>query len=114
MDIHRSFFYCQTGKDDSEVQDVIRVYARDGEDADKPLQRIQKDGYEWSMNKARRVYLKLHFNKRVRMKKRVPTRERHPLVQTDGPNLMWSMNFVSDVCESGRKFRALNIIDEFN
>lgn len=114
MDIHRSFYYYQSRKDDSEVEDVIRAYARDGEGFDKLLQRMQKDGYEWSRNKVRRVYLKLHFNKRVRLKKRVPSREKHPLVQTDGPNLMWSMDFVSDVCESGRKFRVLNIIDDFN
>lgn len=25
-----------------------------------------------------------------------------------------AMDFVSDVCESGRKFRVLNIIDDFN
>lgn len=114
MDIYRSFFYYQSRKDDSEVEHAIRTYARDGEGFDKLLQRLQKDGYEWSRNKVRRVYMKLHFNKRVRLKKRVPAREKRPLVQTEGPNQMWSMDFVSDVCESGRKFRVLNIIDDFN
>ena len=114
MDIHRSFYYYQSRKDDSDVEDAIRKYARDGEGFDKMLQRMQKDGCEWSRNKVRRVYLKLHFNKRVRLKKRVPAREKHPLRQSEGPNLMWSMDFLSDACESGRKFRVLNIIDDFN
>lgn len=114
MDIHRSFFYYQSRMDDSEVEDAIRSYIRDGEGFDKMLQRMQRDGLTWSRSKVRRVYLKIHFNKRVRLKRRIPSRVKTPLEQTEGPNLMWSMDFVSDVCESGRKFRVLNIIDDFN
>lgn len=31
-----------------------------------------------------------------------------------GPNQRWSMDFVSDSSSSGRRFRCLNIFDEFN
>ena len=36
-----------------------------------------------------------------------------PLVQAEHPNHRWSMDFVSDSFLYGRKFRVLNIIDDF-
>ena len=36
-----------------------------------------------------------------------------PLVQAEHPNHRWSMDFVSDSFLNGRRFRVLNIIDDF-
>ena len=54
------------------------------------------------------------YNKRVRLKKRLPARVKEPLSTPESPNHTWSMGFVSDTLNSGRKFRVLNVLDDFN
>ena len=49
----------------------------------------------------------MHFEKRVTLKKRLPARVKNPLEQPTEFNVTWSMDFVSDVLECGRKFRIL-------
>lgn len=41
-------------------------------------------------------------------------RVKNPLTQPSAPREMWSVNFMSDVLTNQRKFRALNVIDDFN
>jgi putative transposase len=54
------------------------------------------------------------LNLRVKPKKRLPTREPKPLEQPQAANQSWSLDFMSDSLTSGRAFRTLNIIDDFN
>jgi len=54
------------------------------------------------------------LNLRVKPKKRLPSREPNPLVQPEAANQSWSLDFMSDSLSSGRAFRTLNIIDDFN
>lgn len=35
-----------------------------------------------------------------------------PLTTPEEPNTTWSIDFVSDVVESGRKFRVMNVLDD--
>ncbi len=58
--------------------------------------------------------MKLGMNKRKRTGKRIPARIKNPLFVPTMPNQTWSMDFMSDALMSGRKFRTLNIIDDFN
>ena len=60
------------------------------------------------------MYLKLNMNLRRKHKKRLPSRIKEPLVLPIGPNITWSMDFMHDTLVNGRKFRTLNIIDDFN
>ncbi|MBS7272284.1 MAG: hypothetical protein KIG97_07935 [Fibrobacter sp.] len=46
------------------------------------------------------------------MRKRLPARVKNPLVTPDQENVTWSMDFVTDVLQSNRKFRVLNVIDD--
>ena len=114
MEIHRSFFYYSSVKDDTEVENAIRAAAEFGDGFEKVYQRLRHDGYTWNHKKVYRVYKKIHFNKRSKLKKRVPQRVKEPLVAPSEPNRTWSMDFVSDKMESGRTFRVLNIIDDSN
>lgn len=42
-------------------------------------------------------------------------RERpEPLSVPDRPNQVWSMDFMSDQLWSGKSFRTLNVLDDFN
>ncbi len=51
---------------------------------------------------------------RRRKRKRIGAVERQPLAIPTRPNERWSMDFISDALSEGRKFRSLNIVDDFN
>lgn len=51
---------------------------------------------------------------RRRAKKRLPDRVKQPLTVPTEPNQMWSIDFTSDSLADGRKFRLLNVIDDYN
>ena len=62
--------------------------------------------------KVYRVYKNMHYEKRVRLKKRFPASVKTPLGQPSEPNTTWSLDFVGDILECRRKFRVLNIMDD--
>ena len=112
MDIHRSYFYYQEKRDDTEVEEAIRAAAQYGDGFWKIFKVLRRDGKPWNHKKVYRVYKKMHYEKRSRLKKRLPARVKNPLEQPMEPFTTWSIDFVSDVLECGRKFRVLNIIDD--
>ncbi len=62
-----------------------------------------------------RIYRKLGLNKRRRkVKRRIPNPDKEYLLQPIASNITWSMDFMSDVLENGRKIRILNVIDDYN
>lgn len=75
---------------------------------------IKREGYRWNHKRIYRVYRELSLNLRIKPKKRLPQRHPDPLSQPLGKNEFWSMDFMQDSLESGRKFRTLNVIDDFN
>ena len=75
---------------------------------------LRKNGYEWNHKRVYRVYCELALNLRIKPKKRLPSRNPIPLHQPEQPNDFWSMDFMSDSLTNGRKFRTLNVIDDFN
>jgi putative transposase len=60
------------------------------------------------------VYTGLKLNIRRRFKKRLPTRVKQALFQPEAINQVWSIDFMSDSLWNGRKFRLLNIVDDYN
>jgi putative transposase len=49
-----------------------------------------------------------------RERKRIGAVERQPLVLPTRSNERWSMDFVADALNDGRRFRSLNIVDDYN
>lgn len=112
MEIHRSYYYYESVRDDGEVEEAIRSAGEYGEGFEKIYQRLRHEGRTWNHKKVDRVYKKIHFNKRSKLRKRLPARVKEPLRTPLEPNRTWSMDFVSDRMESGRTFRVLNILDD--
>ncbi|MFP5212287.1 MAG: IS3 family transposase, partial [Acidobacteriota bacterium] len=48
-----------------------------------------------------------------RRRKRARSERKSPLGAPEGPNQRWSMDFKSDSLSDGRRFRTLNIVDDF-
>lgn len=76
--------------------------------------RIRKRGFVWNHKRVYRVYTGLKLNIRRRFKKRLPTRVKQALFQPEAINQVWSIDFMSDSLWDGRKFRLLNVIDDYN
>lgn len=112
MGIHRSYYYYESVKDDSEIEAAIRSAAEYGDGFWKIFEILRKDGYEWNHKKVYRVYKAMHYEKRKPMRKRLPARVKNPLEQPLEPLVTWSIDFVSDALECGRKIRVLNVIDD--
>ena len=56
----------------------------------------------------------MNLNIRRRAKKRLPKRVKQPLSVPTAPDQMWSIDFMSDSLVDGRRFRLLNVLDDFN
>ena len=76
--------------------------------------RIRRKGFGWNHKRVYRIYTGLRLNIRRRFKKRLPCRAKQSLFQPDAINQVWSIDFMSDSLWDGRRFRLLNIIDDFN
>lgn len=48
MDIHRPYFYYESVKDDTEVENAIRKAAEHGDGFWKIFEIIRRDGHEWN------------------------------------------------------------------
>ena len=76
--------------------------------------RIRRKGLIWNHKRIYRVYTDLKLNIRRRYRKRLPARTKNPLRQPDKINEVWSIDFMNDALWNGRRFRLLNIVDDYN
>lgn len=74
---------------------------------------LRREGWKMNHKKVERLYKEESLSLRLRKRKRLPARQRIPLAVPDAPNKCWSMDFVSDSLAQGRRFRVLNIVDDY-
>jgi putative transposase len=60
-----------------------------------------------------RLYTEERLQVRTKKRKKL-TRPKQPLEVPSSPNQRWSMDFVSDQLNNGRRFRVLNVVDDFS
>lgn len=74
--------------------------------------RLKLLGKPWNHKRVYRIYLALGLNQRRRTKKRLPARAKQSMEVVPMANQTWSVDFMSDALYSGRRFRALTVLDE--
>ena len=111
-----SYQYKNKPKDDSALQDALTSVIDKHPSIGfwQSFHRLRNRGLPWNHKRVRRVYRQMKLNIRRRAKKRLPERVKQPLVIPSGPNQTWSIDFMSDALTDGRKFRLLNVLDDFN
>ncbi len=111
-----SFQYKHKPKDDSEIQDALTAVVGKHPAIGfwQSYYRFRNKGHHWNHKRVRRIYRQMKLNIRRRAKKRLPARVKQPLIIPAAANHTWSIDFMSDALTDGRKFRLLNVIDDYN
>lgn len=111
-----TYQYKRKAKDDSEVQEALTALTTKHPAIGfwQCCYRLWNKGCPWNHKRIYRVYTDMKLNIRRRAKKRLPERVKQPLVVPTAPNQVWSIDFMSDSLTDGRRFRLLNILDDFN
>ena len=73
---------------------------------------LKSEGMVVNKKHTYRLYTELKLQVRTKKRKKL-TRDRQPLCLPITTNLRWSMDFVSDQLSNGRRFRTLNIVDDY-
>lgn len=71
---------------------------------------LARDGWQVNHKRVRRVYREAGLQVRRRKRKQVAL-ARVPRPVATQPNQVWAMDFISDQCATGRRFRVLSLLD---
>jgi putative transposase len=108
--------YRKVSKDDSSLIDALHQLVDKHPTIGfwKCYYRLRRKGYDCNHKRLYRVYTMLRLNVRRRARRRLPQRIKQPLLVPLTINQGWSMDFMCDSLVDGRRFRLLNIIDDYN
>jgi putative transposase len=74
---------------------------------------LRRDGLVVNIKRVLRVYREANLQVRKRVKRRVALGRGDPAPTVSRMNQRWSLDFVHDMLDSGRRIRTLNIVDDF-
>ena len=74
---------------------------------------LRTEGLVKNKKRTYRVYTAEGLQVRTKKRKKLK-RARTPMIVPNKPNRRWSMDFVSDQLANGRRFRTLNVIDDYS
>lgn len=75
---------------------------------------LKREGWHVNWKKLYRIYREEGLTVRKRGGRKRALGTRAPMAVPQGPNQRWSLDFVSDSLTCGRRFRILNVIDDFS
>ena len=74
---------------------------------------LRREGQRVNVKRVYRLYRLERLQVQRRRKRRGVAVERRPLTIPQGPNQVWSIDFVSDSLETGRRLKCLTVVDDF-
>ena len=74
---------------------------------------LKTEGLVINRKRTYRIYTEERLQVRTKRRKKLQ-RPRQPLEVPGAVNERWSMDFVSDQLANGRRFRVLNVVDDFS
>ena len=74
---------------------------------------LRREGIVVNHKRIYRVYAGARLQVRKRLKRRVALGRGEIAVTPTQPNVRWSLDFVHDTLQSGRRIRTLNVVDDF-
>lgn len=114
MGVQRSTYRYRPRRNDEELREALRRCA-----SDRPrfgYRRLhlllEREGWEVNIKRVHRIYREEGLAVRRRKRKKIVREKRSTIDAPLGPNVQWSMDFVSDSLAIGGSFRTLNIIDD--
>ena len=117
MGMHRSTARYRPRPDGSaELRERLRKLAAESPRAGYRLMldRIRFEGNLVNHKRVHRVYREENLQLPRRRRKYLRSVRRQPLTPAQHLNARWSMDFMSDAFADGRRFRVLNVIDDFS
>jgi putative transposase len=74
---------------------------------------LKRDGLRLNLKKVYRLYKEERLSVRKRGGRKRALGTRAPMTIPQGVNQRWSIDFVQDALDDGRRFRLLNVVDDF-
>jgi len=74
---------------------------------------LKRDGLRMNLKKVYRLYKEERLTVRKRGGRKRALGTRAPMTIPQGVNQRWSLDFVQDALDDGRRFRILNVVDDF-
>lgn len=74
---------------------------------------LRTEGLVQNAKRTYRIYTEEGLQVRTKKRKKLPNIPRQPMALPSRQTERWSLDFVSDQLASGRRFRVLNIVDDF-
>jgi len=75
---------------------------------------LKREMPEVNHKRSHRIYTELELQIAKRKRKKLGSHQRLPPTRATKPNEVWAIDFMFDYLESGRRLKALTIVDEFS
>ena len=110
-----SLYYRSVKKDDKAIRKRLHELALERRRNGCPMfhAELQDEGLVRNHKKTERIYREEGLSLRVRKRKKRNGKHRRPLEKATRKNETWSIDFMSDSLNSGRRYRILTIVDNY-